>query len=79
MQFNFHTVQALIVLVSLAASVNVVQAAQQTFRDEAGRVIYAIDDDGTVSMSILMGKEDCQKKLISPRWKAETFEGRCCK
>lgn len=29
--------------------------------------------------SILMGKEDCEKKLISPRWRAEAFQGRCCK
>lgn len=29
--------------------------------------------------SILLGKEDCEKKLISPRWRAEAFQGRCCK
>lgn len=29
--------------------------------------------------SILMGKEDCEKRLISPRWRVESFQGRCCK
>jgi len=29
--------------------------------------------------SVLLGKEDCEKKLISPRWRAEAFQGRCCK
>jgi hypothetical protein len=29
--------------------------------------------------SLLMGKEDCQKKLSSPRWRAQIFPGRCCK
>jgi hypothetical protein len=29
--------------------------------------------------SILLGKEDCEKRLISPRWRTESFQGRCCK
>ena len=29
--------------------------------------------------SILLGKEDCEKRLVSPRWRAEAFQGRCCK
>jgi hypothetical protein len=29
--------------------------------------------------NFLMGKEDCQKKLSSPRWRAQVFPGRCCK
>jgi len=29
--------------------------------------------------SIMMGKSDCQGKIVSPRWKREEFPGRCCK
>jgi hypothetical protein len=29
--------------------------------------------------SLLMGKEDCEQKLSSPRWRKQTFPGRCCK
>jgi len=29
--------------------------------------------------SILLGRENCEKKLISPRWRADAFAGRCCK
>ncbi|HEY3197197.1 MAG TPA: hypothetical protein VGJ57_04220 [Nitrospirales bacterium] len=50
MTFNFQTLRWLILLIVLAASVGSVKAAQQTFKDDAGRVIYTIDDDGTVSM-----------------------------
>jgi hypothetical protein len=39
----------LILLVALATSVGPVQAAQ-TIKDEAGRTIYTIDDDGNVTM-----------------------------
>jgi hypothetical protein len=40
----------LILVIALTASAALVQAAQQSFRDDAGRVIYTVDDDGTVSM-----------------------------
>ena len=46
----FQTVQGLVLVVALAAGAASVQAAQQTFKDDAGRVIYTIDDDGAVSM-----------------------------
>ena len=29
--------------------------------------------------SIMMGKSDCQEKIVSTRWKLEKFPGRCCK
>ena len=29
--------------------------------------------------SILMGQVDCRQRRVSPRWKAESFVGRCCK
>lgn len=29
--------------------------------------------------SIMMGKSNCQGKIVSPRWKREEFPGRCCK
>jgi hypothetical protein len=29
--------------------------------------------------NLVIGKEDCQKRLSSPQWKSEKFEGRCCK
>lgn len=50
MRYNLQTVQGLILLIVLAASVGSIQAAQQAFKDDAGRVIYTIDDEGTVSM-----------------------------
>jgi hypothetical protein len=40
--------------------------------------LYAMDLTPDIK-NLVMGKEDCQKKLSSPRWKAEKFEGRCCK
>ena len=46
----FQAVAGLILLVTLAAGLPSVQAAQQTLKDGAGRVIYTIDDDGTVTM-----------------------------
>jgi len=49
MRCNFQTVQGLILLVALAASVDSIHAAQ-TIKDEAGRTIYTIDDDGNVTM-----------------------------
>lgn len=36
-------------------------------------------EDSTEARYILLGKEDCQKKLISPRWKPDAYAGRCCK
>jgi hypothetical protein len=50
MRYDFQTAQGLILLVALTASVGPVQASQQTFKDEGGRVIYTIDEDGTVTM-----------------------------
>jgi hypothetical protein len=40
--------------------------------------LYAMDLTPDIKI-LVMGKEDCQKKFSSPRWKAEKFEGRCCK
>jgi hypothetical protein len=45
-----RAVAGLVLLVTLAVGLAPVQAAQQTLRDDAGRVIYTIDDDGTVTM-----------------------------
>jgi len=36
-------------------------------------------EDSAEARYILLGKEDCQKKLISPRWKPDAYAGRCCK
>jgi hypothetical protein len=47
---HFQAVAGLVLLVTLAAGLPSVQAAQQTLKDDAGRVIYSIDDDGTVTM-----------------------------
>jgi hypothetical protein len=49
MRRAFKTVQGLILLVALASSVGSIQAAQ-IIKDEAGRTIYTIDDDGNVTM-----------------------------
>ena len=49
MRWNFKSIQGLILSVALATSVGSIQAAQ-TIKDEAGRTIYTIDDDGNVTM-----------------------------
>jgi hypothetical protein len=36
-------------------------------------------EDSTEVRYILLGKENCQNKLISPRWKPDAYAGRCCK
>lgn len=36
-------------------------------------------EDSTDVRYILLGKEDCQNKLTSPRWKPDAYSGRCCK
>jgi len=36
-------------------------------------------EDSAEARYILLGKEDCQKKLIAPRWKPDAYAGRCCK
>jgi hypothetical protein len=50
MRYNLQTVQGLILLIVLASSVGPVHGVQQAFKDDAGRVIYTIDDEDTVSM-----------------------------
>jgi hypothetical protein len=49
MGYQLH-IQGLILLVAVAAGEASVYGAQQAFRDEVGRVIYTLDDDGTVTM-----------------------------
>jgi hypothetical protein len=36
-------------------------------------------EDSAEARYILLGKEDCQKKLFAPRWKPDAYAGRCCK
>ncbi len=36
-------------------------------------------EDSAEARYILLGKEDCQKKLIAPRWKPDAYASRCCK
>lgn len=40
--------------------------------------LYAMDLTPDIK-NLVMGKEDCQKKLSSPKWRAQVFSGRCCK
>ena len=47
---RYHTVQGLLLLAAVAISEVSVFGAQQAFRDDAGRLIYTLDDDGTVTM-----------------------------
>jgi hypothetical protein len=50
MRYQLHTVQGLLLLVAVAISEVSVFGAQQAFRDELGRLIYTLDDDGAVTM-----------------------------
>ncbi len=50
MRYQLHTMQGLLLLVAVLVSEASVFGAQQAFRDELGRLIYTLDDEGTVTM-----------------------------